>query len=67
MVSQMKLGSYSQTKMVDERNANWIPVIEKNIAVTPSFIGVGAGHLGGKNGVISLLRARGYKLTPIKL
>ncbi|MBA2334195.1 MAG: TraB/GumN family protein [Blastocatellia bacterium] len=33
----------------------------------PTFIAVGAGHLGGKNGVIRLLRARGYKLTPIKL
>lgn len=52
---------------IDERNINWIPIIEKNIAVTPSFIAVGGGHLGGKNGVIRLLRKRVYTLTPIKL
>lgn len=65
-VSQMKAEGYSLTKMIDERNINWIPIIEKNIAVTPSFIAVGGGHLGGKKGIVNLLRAKGYKLTPIK-
>ncbi len=54
-------------KLLVERNAAWIPVIEKNIKVTPSFIGVGSAHLGGKKGVLNLLRSKGYKLTPIKL
>lgn len=66
-VRQFKAEGYSLTKMLDERNTNWIPVIEKNIAIKPSFIGVGSGHLGGKKGVVNLLRARGYKLKPIKL
>ena len=56
-----------QEKLLNERNAKWIPVIEKNIALTPSFIAVGGGHLGGEKGVINLLRKKGYKLTPIKL
>ncbi len=64
---EFKTDGNSQTKLLDERNAAWIPVIEKNIKVKPSFIGVGAAHLGGKKGVVNLLRARGYKLTPIKL
>jgi uncharacterized protein YbaP (TraB family) len=42
-------------------------VIEKNIVERPSFIAVGAGHLGGEQGVVTLLRARGYKVTPIRL
>jgi len=67
IVGQLKSEGMSQEKLLDERNTNWIPVIEKNIRVTPSFIGVGAGHLGGKKGVVNLLRAKGYKLTPIKL
>lgn len=67
VASRMKTPGYSQAKMLDERNNNWIPVIEKNIAVTPSFIGVGSGHLGGKKGVVNLLRTKGYKVTPIKL
>ena len=65
--SEFKKSGYSQPKMLDNRNINWIPVIEKNIAVTPSFIAVGGGHLGGKNGVVKLLRAKGYILTPIRL
>lgn len=67
IVGQLKAEGMSQEKLLDERNTNWIPVIEKNIRVAPSFIGVGAGHLGGKKGVVNLLRAKGYKLTPVKL
>jgi hypothetical protein len=58
------LGSYEKT-LLDKRNKNWIPVIEKEIAVMPTFIAVGAGHLAGKKGVIYLLRKQGYKVTPI--
>ncbi len=66
-VRQFKADGSSLEKLLDERNENWIPVIEKNIRVAPSFIGVGSGHLGGKKGVVNLLRAKGYKLKPIKL
>jgi uncharacterized protein YbaP (TraB family) len=65
--AQFKAYGYSQEKMLDRRNLNWIPSIEKNILEKPSFIAVGGGHLGGEKGVINLLRAKGYKLTPIKL
>jgi len=66
-VRHMKEQGYSQAKMLDSRNVNWIPIIEKNMVVKPSFIAVGAGHLGGEKGVIKLLRAKGYKLTPLGL
>ena len=65
--AQFKADGTPQDKLLDERNTNWIPIIEKNIAVTPSFIAVGGGHLGGAKGVINQLRERGYKVTPIKL
>lgn len=65
--AQFKTDDNSQAKLLDERNISWIPVIEKNVKVKPSFIGVGTAHLGGKKGVVNLLRARGYKLTPIRL
>jgi uncharacterized protein len=64
--SGMKESGLSQAKMLDERNIRWIPAIEKTIGVTPTFIAVGAAHLGGTNGVVSLLRAKGYTLTPIR-
>lgn len=67
VVKQMKGDDFPLEKFIDERNKNWIPLIEKTIVVTPSFIAFGGGHLGGENGVVKLLRAKGYKLTPIKL
>ena len=66
-VEQDKEDVNFEKSLLDDRNAAWIPKIEANIKVTPSFIAVGGGHLGGKKGVISLLRARGYKVRPIKL
>lgn len=52
--------------LLDERNKNWIPKIEKAMVEKPSFIAVGGGHLGGKNGVVNLLKKKGYSVTPIK-
>ena len=56
-----------QTTLVDNRNANWIPKIEKFIQKDRTFIAVGAGHLGGEKGIIRLLQAKGYRVTPIEL
>ena len=53
--------------LLDNRNHHWIPVICKQIAQTPTFIAVGAGHLGGREGIISLLKAKGYKVEPVAL
>jgi uncharacterized protein len=52
--------------LLDERNADWIPKIETAIAEKSRFIAVGGGHLGGKNGVVKLLRKQGYTVTAIK-
>ena len=49
-----------------ERNLDWIPKIEKIIQHQPVFIAVGAGHLGGEQGMVNLLRQNGYTLTPIR-
>lgn len=56
-----------QKRLVETRNIAWIPKIEKMILEKPSFIAVGGGHLGGKNGVINLLKAKGYQVQAIKL
>lgn len=54
-----------QEVLLYSRNRRWIPVIEKQISEKPTFIAVGAAHLGGQEGVIALLRKQGYRLTPI--
>lgn len=48
-----------------QRNRNWIPVMAKKMNAAKTFFAVGAGHLGGKDGVIDLLKKAGYKLTPL--
>lgn len=53
--------------LLNTRNRKWIPVIEENVRQHPTFIAVGAAHLGGEEGLISLLRKRGYTLRPVSL
>jgi uncharacterized protein YbaP (TraB family) len=56
-----------ESKLLDDRNSAWIPKIESAIKEKPTFIAVGAAHLGGKVGVINLLRSKGYSVRPIKI
>jgi len=51
--------------ILDNRNNNWISKIGELSKDQKVFYGVGAGHLGGDQGVISLLRIAGYTVTPI--
>lgn len=48
------------------RNRMWIPRMERQMRKGPVFFAVGAGHLAGKNGLIALLRKRGYSVTPMR-
>jgi uncharacterized protein YbaP (TraB family) len=54
-----------ETELLDKRNKKWIPVIQGAIMEKPTFFAVGAAHLGGPDGVLSLLRKQGYRLTPV--
>lgn len=51
--------------MLAERNQRWIEQFKEILPQQPTFIAVGAGHLGGSHGLIQLLQQHGYKLTPI--
>ena len=52
-------------RLVFARNRNWIPTIVESMKRGSILVSVGAGHLPGENGVISLLRAQGYTVSPI--
>ncbi len=52
-------------KLLDVRNKLWIPRIAKISKENTALYAVGAAHLGGENGVISLLRKEGFILKPI--
>lgn len=64
--SENKMYAKYSDIMLDNRNKNWIAVIEKAAKDKPTFFGVGAAHLGGENGVIKLLRKKGYKVEAVK-
>lgn len=51
--------------LLNERNKNWIPRMEELIRAKSTFFAVGAGHLPGEEGVISLLKSKGYEVTPV--
>jgi len=51
--------------ILHNRNEKWISKIQEYATDKASFIAVGAAHLGGEKGVISLLRKAGYTVTPI--
>jgi uncharacterized protein YbaP (TraB family) len=60
-------GSNYEEVLLNNRNRNWIPLMIKKMKNGTAFFAVGAGHLGGPNGVIRLLRKEGYTLTPVSV
>ncbi|MFK7935270.1 MAG: TraB/GumN family protein [Saprospiraceae bacterium] len=58
------VGDYEELLLVN-RNLNWIPIMEKMMEEKPTFFAVGAGHLGGDKGVVTLLVAAGYDVKPL--
>lgn len=52
--------------LLDKRNINWAKQLKVLMPEKKLFVAVGAGHLPGEQGVISLLRKEGYKVTPIR-
>ncbi|MDM7922286.1 MAG: TraB/GumN family protein [Pyrinomonadaceae bacterium] len=65
--SQVESGSNMQVALLDDRNVAWLPKIEALMKEKSSFIAFGAGHLGGETGIITRLRALGYKVEAIRL
>ncbi len=51
--------------LLQRRNENWVPILVDEMSKSSAFIAVGAGHLGGENGLIELFRERGYTLSPV--
>jgi uncharacterized protein YbaP (TraB family) len=50
-------------KVIDDRNQRWLPQIENLLSRGENaLIVVGAAHLVGKNGIIELLKDRGYRV-----
>ncbi|QQC67895.1 TraB/GumN family protein [Paraburkholderia ginsengisoli] len=53
--------------MVRERNAAWMQTLPPLLDTGGAFVLVGAEHLPGRDGLIRLLRQRGYIVQPVQL
>ncbi|WP_207433617.1 TraB/GumN family protein [Sabulibacter ruber] len=65
LIMSQEDGEESQKLMLEERNKKWVTPIINIMMKKPSFVAVGAAHLPGKDGLIELLRAQGYKVEPV--
>lgn len=63
--SETGLGDFEDI-LLHERNKNWIPIIVEEAKKQPAFFTVGAGHLAGKYGVLTLLKDQGVVVKPVK-
>ena len=53
-------------RVITRRNHNWLPKIEALVQSNQTyFVVVGAGHMGGPDGLLTLLRQRGYKIEQL--
>ncbi|MGO4908580.1 TraB/GumN family protein [Pseudorhodobacter sp. W20_MBD10_FR17] len=55
----------SEKALMSDRNAAWIEHIEAALQNGPAFAAFGALHLSGETGVLELLKARGFTITPL--
>jgi uncharacterized protein len=63
LLKDMKESPAFYQSLVVDRNRRWIPKIEPCLATGNCFIVVGAAHMVGSDGLIAMLRAKGYRIT----
>jgi uncharacterized protein YbaP (TraB family) len=53
-------------RLLVSRNRTWLPKLEALFTrAKPAFVVVGAAHLVGADGLLTMLRAKGYKITQL--
>jgi uncharacterized protein len=58
------VGEYEEI-LITDRNKNWISTMRMMMKERSVFFAIGAGHLGGYDGVVRLLQRAGYEVTPV--
>lgn len=62
-MKQTEFDKKAEKVLLTDRNLNWVPVIEKAAAKDTILVAVGAMHLVGDNGLITLLKNKGWRVT----
>ncbi len=66
LLNNLKNQGYLNKELLnDSRNIKMIPKIEILLSKQSNLICIGAAHLGGEKGLISLLRNKGYVVSPV--
>ena len=52
--------------LLNDRNKKWVTKLDSIMKKESVFVAVGAGHLVGDKGLISLLRKQGYSVEPLE-
>ncbi len=63
LLKSMKDSPDFYQSLVVDRNRRWIPRIESCLNTGSCFIVVGAAHMVGSDGLIAMLRQKGYRIT----
>ena len=63
LLKSMKDSPAFYQSLVVDRNRRWLPRIETCLTTGSCFIVVGAAHMVGSDGLIAMLRQKGYKIT----
>ena len=61
-----KMFAFSKELMLYDRNLRFARRIDKIHRIEPSFFSFGAGHLGGRKGVLNRLKMMGYQVKSYK-
>ncbi len=67
MFSESSYSTAEKDALLDNRNKNWMTKLPEIFEGGSCFVAVGALHLPGENGLVSLLRNAGYTVTPLPL
>lgn len=62
---EMGMDDESMDRMSYNRNRKWMEKITQTLPVQRVLVAVGAAHLVGEQGLIELLRSRGYTVEPV--
>ncbi len=59
------MNAQQEKAILTDRNRNWVQVMPEMMKSGSSFFAVGGSHLMGENGIIPLLKAKGYTIKPV--
>jgi uncharacterized protein len=58
--------AFELNRMLDQRNIAWVETLDSLLREKSCFVAVGALHLPGEQGIIKLLRKKGFKVKALR-